>query len=229
MLESLRSIKPITLREQVFDEIQRAILELRLKPGDHIREQEIAKALEVSRAPVREALVLLERDGLVKISPNRGCFVRKFNKKDIREIFALRIGLENLAARLIIDKLTEQDFEYLEALIQEQRESIAMHDTTEASTADLAFHLYLVNLADNSRLLRSWQSIAMQYTLLRWYTQTTGLDQNRGWAIKSHQAILEGLRARDVDQVAHVNWDINNRMADLCVEAYLLYRGQGQG
>ncbi len=113
-------VKAITLRDLVYDQIRQAILERRLKPGDHMREQELTKMLSVSRTPLREALGLLERDGLVVNYPNRGWFVTKFSSAEISEIFVLRSGLESMAADLMIDRLNEEDLAELEAMIEAQ-------------------------------------------------------------------------------------------------------------
>lgn len=225
-VKALNSIKPITLREQVFEEIQRAILEKRIKPGDHIREQELTESLQVSRTPVREALVLLERDGLVEISPNRGCFVRRFDERDIREIFELRTALENLAAHLIVDRLQEHDFEYLEDLIQQQADSTARQAQTRVNQLDLEFHRYLVKLADNSRLLRSWQVTAMQYTVLFSYLDAPFLAAGKVLMLESHRAILSALRNRNAAQVAEVNWNTNAEVAQRCIQCYRLQQAQ---
>lgn len=93
----LSQIRPISLREQVVEQVRTAIIEGRLKPNDHITEATLTSQLGVSRTPVREALILLEREGLVVESPNRGCFVRAFTEGDIRDIFSMRTTLENFA------------------------------------------------------------------------------------------------------------------------------------
>lgn len=221
-MKALNSIKPVTLREQVFDEIQRAILEKRLKPGDHIREHELTESLQVSRTPVREALVLLERDGLVYISPNRGCFVREFDERDICEIFELRTALENLAAHLIVNRLQETDFQYLEELIQQQADLTARHVQTRVGQLDLEFHRYLVYLADNSRLLRTWQVIAMQYTVLFSYLDESSRVSGKELMLESHRGILMALRNRDAARVAEVNWRTNEEVAKRCIQCYRL-------
>lgn len=222
MAKVLNSIRPVSLRDQVFDEIQRAILEKRLNPGDHIREQELTKLLQVSRTPVREALVLLERDGLVEISPNRGCFVRNFSDDDIREIFELRTGLENLAASLIVDKLQESDYAYLEELIQRQADSNARHDQTQVGQLDLEFHRYLVRLAGNARLLRTWQVNAMQFTVLFSYLDDSLQGVDKQLMLESHRAILDALRRRDAHEVAQVNQRTNQAVSQLCIRCHHL-------
>lgn len=221
---SLNSIKPVSLRDQVFDEIQRAILEKRLSPGDHIREQELTRLLQVSRTPVREALVLLERDGLVCFSPNRGCFVREFDEDDIREIFELRTGLENLAATLIVDRLQEADFAYLEELIRRQADCNARHEQIQVGLLDLEFHRYLVRLAGNARLLRTWQVNAMQFTVLFSYLDDSVYSTDKKPMLESHRAILDALRRRDAQEVSGVNRRTNQEVAQWCIRCHHLQR-----
>lgn len=225
-MKRLNSIKPVSLRDQVFEEIQRAILEKRLSPGDHIREQELTKLLNVSRTPVREALVLLERDGLVDISPNRGCFVREFNERDIREIFELRTALESLAASLTVDRLQESDFAYLEELIQRQADSNARHAQTEVSRLDLEFHRYIVRKADNSRLLRTWQVNAMQFTVLFSYLDDSLQGADKRLMLESHRSILDALRRRDAQEVARVHQRTNQEVTQLCIRCYRVQQAQ---
>lgn len=221
MLEKvLKSIIPITLRDQVFEEIQRAILDKQLKPGDHIREQALTDLLQVSRTPVREALALLERDGLVTISRNRGCFVRSFNEVDIREIFEMRTALENFASALIIEHIQKCDFDYLEQLIQRQIELVSHPDQPEVGQLDLEFHKYLMRLAGNSRLFRTWQIIAMQYTLLFNYFEKELLRANKQLMLDSHREILAALRKRDLAQVSDVNQRVNRQVAQHCLDSY---------
>lgn len=225
-MKALNSIRPITLREQVFEEIQRAIVEKRLKPGDHIRENELTELLQVSRTPVREALVLLERDGLVYISPNRGCFVREFDEDDIREIFELRTALENLAARLIVDRLQETDLHYLEELVQQQEYSTSQRAQTQVNLLDLEFHKYMVKLAGNSRLLRTWQVNAMQYTVLFSYLDEASRASGKVLMLESHHSILAALRRRDAAEVAEVNWRTNQEVAERCIHCYQMQKAQ---
>ena len=222
MVNGMKSIRPVTLREQVFEEIQQAILEQRLKPGDHIREHELTKLLQVSRTPVREALVLLERDGLVEIAPNRGCFVREFDAQDIREIFAMRTALEDMAAELIVGQLGPQQLAYLEGMIAKQQAAgLTGPGSLVAGMVDLEFHKYLVTLAGNSRLLRTWQAIAIQYTIVFSYLDSVATTDGRRLAIESHQAILAALRDGDSARIGKINRIVNTQMAERCVAGYL--------
>lgn len=212
-------VKPITLRDQVYDQIRQAILERRLKPGDHMREQELTKMLSVSRTPLREALGLLERDGLVVNFPNRGWFVTKFTAEEINDIFVLRAGLENLAADLIIERLTDTEMAELQAIINRQAQALAdEQDLAALGVLDRAFHRRIVELSGNSRLLRMWQHISVQCAMAFNYQTITIPDYDHTLAITDHTAILDALRSRDPEKVHSVNNEINGRVAAQCIE-----------
>ncbi len=214
----LRNIAPVTLRDQVFDEIQLAILEKRLKPGDRIREQELTRLLNVSRTPVREALVLLERDGLVSTIPNRGAYVRQFNEQDIREIFTMRNALEDLAADLSISRIDDEHLAEMEANIASIEKMIGKSDRPSQGKLDLEFHRYLVSLSDNSRLIKYWRVIAVQYTAVSRYLDYTNFDQRT--VIKDHRSIIDAYRSHDLDKIHAVNRSINDAVVALCIEGY---------
>jgi DNA-binding GntR family transcriptional regulator len=219
--ESMLPIKPVSLRDQVYDAIRQAILDRRLKPGDHIRGQELTELLDVSRTPLREALGLAERDGLVQYVPNRGWFVTKFTPPEIREIFSIRCGLENLAADMIIDRLTEAEFAELTSQIAEFGRVILRNDAPLRSKLDLAFHQRLVELSGNQRLLRMWCNIAIQCSMVFNYHTVTIPDYDHWQGVRDHTAILDALRSRDPVAVHAVNDGINRRVADQCIAGFL--------
>ena len=144
MSNRFSKIPVLNLCDQVVIQIRSAIIEGRLKPGDHIREIDLTSELGVSRTPVREALILLEREGLIVAETNRGSFVRQFNEQDIHNIFTMRTNLENFAGELIIDKLADRDIAHLEHLITQQKLAIDTGDTKSIRRIDVSFHEYLV-------------------------------------------------------------------------------------
>ncbi len=152
--QPVAAIKPVSLRDQVYEELRQAIMDRRLKPGDHIREQELLPLLNVSRTPLREALALAERDGFVQYFPNRGWFVTQFTLAEIREIFVIRCGLENLAADLLIEHLTDNHIAELQAKIEDHDRILRLQDPKLRSKSDHNFHRRIVELANNARLLQ---------------------------------------------------------------------------
>ena len=193
----LRQVQPLNLRSQIEEEVREAILRGVFKPGERLPELLIANQLGVSRAPVREVLSALERDGLVVNIPRRGNFVIDFSETDIDEIYSLRLLLEIGALRRAISRFTEEDFEKMQELVNRLGEASKQEkDPLEVMMIDLAFHEHIYQVADHSRISEIWSRLRMQTQLLIGVTNSTHyIDQ----PMKLHQEILDALRARDLE------------------------------
>ena len=225
-MKFLSQIQSVSLREQVVEQVRSAIIEGRLKPGDHITEVILTEQLGVSRTPVREALILLEREGLVMFSPNRGAFVRAFQEDDIEDIFSLRTMLENFAAELCIHDLSDDDLARLEVMIDQQRQAIRQQDVRTARSLDMEFHRALIHAGGNRLLVRSWEEIVAQFALLLYLRASALPEFDESQAIRDHCAILEGYQARDLAAVQETNRYINQQVAEDCRRALRLLEEQ---
>lgn len=209
-------IQAVSLRQQVVEQIRTAIIEGRLKPNDHIVENSLTQQLGVSRTPVREALILLEQDGLVVSHPHRGVFVRNFTTQDVADIFSMRTALENFAGELIIDKLTEHDYRHLEQLIERQRQAITAEDYKVVRSIDVDFHAYIVNTSQHSLLIRNWKQIVAQIAAVLYLRAEAIPDYDEYLAVRDHTSIVDAYRARDLAALMAVNRQINQRVAGEC-------------
>lgn len=212
-------IRTVSLREQVAEQIRTAIIEGRLRPNDHVSEAALTEQLGVSRTPVREALILLEREALIVSVPNKGSFVRVFTEEDARGLFSMRTALENFAAELTIETLDQHDYEHLQELIEAQRKLISHNDFKKVRSADMAFHQYLIDKSGHPMLMRSWQEIVAQVAALLFLRAEDNPSYDEYLAIQDHQSILDAYRARSLEQVEHENRRINNRVAEECATA----------
>jgi DNA-binding GntR family transcriptional regulator len=212
----LSQIRPINLREQVVQQIRTAIIEGRIKPNDHITEANLTEQLGVSRTPVREALILLEREGLVVAAPNRGCFVRAFSKQDIGEVFSMRTTLENFAGQLIIDDLQTADFDHLYDAIEKQRAAIEREDFKQVRSIDMGFHQYLVTKSNHDLLIRNWTAIVAQIAAILYLRADAIADFDEYQSIKDHTAIVEAYQQHDLNRLTTLNTQINLRVAAEC-------------
>jgi DNA-binding GntR family transcriptional regulator len=226
-MKILSQIQPISLREQVVEQVRTAIIEGRLKPKDHITEAVLTEQLGVSRTPVREALILLEREGLVVFAPNRGSFVRAFNARDIDEIFAMRTMLENFAAERIINRLSEMEWAQLEELIEQQQRAIQRGDFKNVRSIDMQFHRSLIHQSDNLLLARSWEEIVAQIAALLYMRAEALPNYDELLAVRDHQAIVDGYRARDLAAVQSTNQQINSRVASECKQSLVILGEDG--
>ena len=141
------------LAEDVADRIREEILTGRVSHGERLVEVVIAEELGVSRGPVREALKLLNGEGLVTEEPHRGAHVTQVSCADVRDIFDLRAALEAGAARQIAARHTPSDVHALHRLVERLAEAARGGDMERALQADLAFHESVCQLTGNRRLV----------------------------------------------------------------------------
>ena len=98
----------LPLREVVFKTLRNAIIHGELKPGERLMEEKLAKSLEVSRTPVREAIRMLELEGLVVMLPRKGAEVARITVEDLQETLEVRMAVEDLAVRLASLRIDEE-------------------------------------------------------------------------------------------------------------------------
>jgi len=190
-------------RDQVLDRLRDAIVNGRFEPGAPLRERQIAEQLEVSRAPIREALLSLEKEGLVVTTPHRGSFVASFTDDDVVEIYTLRASLEQLAASRLEGRTTPSDLRELDDLVVQMDLRAADGDLRGLIRADHAFHRRLCELSGHRRLLEAWDVLALQVLALYTVTDVPDLmSRLYGYVEETgnrHRPIVSALRAGDID------------------------------
>jgi DNA-binding GntR family transcriptional regulator len=180
--ESMRSSG---LVERIRDELHRAIVSGRLAPGSTLTESVIATEMEVSRAPVREALRLLEESGLVDKTPNRPYRVAEFAESDLVDLASMRIALEELAVRLAVG--ADPDLGPAHLALEQMRAASDRGSTFEIIAADRAFHEALILAAGNPRLTAAYTRLRDQIQLALLANLTDGTS------------VLGGIHERHVD------------------------------
>jgi DNA-binding GntR family transcriptional regulator len=185
-----------SLTGEVVERLRKAILSGELAEGTPLPEAQTSQKLDVSRVPVREALVELERQGLVAFDRNGRACVRAFDASDIQEILSLRAALQTMAARLAAARFTDQDRSRLEDILSRAE---GTHELTPFSALDAAFHDEVVAIAGNSRLLRVWNDLRAQMELwlsrLHRERESTRHDVREA-TLRSHREMLEVLATR---------------------------------
>ena len=146
------------------DALRAAILDGRLEPGVRLKEIPLAEQLGISRGPIREALRLLERDGLIELIPNRGAIVPEVKALDVLEVYALRASLGSLALQksMLEDRFPTADLEHALGLL---RTAVANHDARRAADADLAYQSAIIAGSGLPRAIREWDRLTWQVRL----------------------------------------------------------------
>ncbi len=186
-----------SLSGYVATNIREAIEAGSLKPGDRLVEADIAAQMGISRAPVREAIQLLEQEGFVTSTPRRGTFVVQLERQDIEEIYSLRSALEGLAIKLAMPRITSVEIDELEALVADMCQAADARDMSRLVETDLEFHRRIVVQAGHSRLLQDWLRMSTQLRLF--LAIKDQLYENPRDVAESHGPVLDALRAHDVE------------------------------
>ena len=192
-------IQQSTLADEVASRLRNAIITGQLAPGAKLTEAALAVQMGVSRSPVREALHRLEREGVVVRRTSRTSTVWEPDEADVDDIIQLRDSLESLAYEIVINDLTEQDFNQLEAVLVEYGQALTDIRLMDAIRLDRRFHEYICMKSNRSRLIAFWQQIMIQWEVLHFLTARRGLavigaEKN----LAHHHSILDTLRQRDL-------------------------------
>lgn len=172
-----------------------AIREGAYKPGDRLREEEVAARFGMSRTPVREGLGRLQEKGLVEAASGRGLAVATLNMQQVLELYAMREEAEGAAARFAAQHITAVEIENMERLNEEFL--AASGDPVAAAQINRMFHARLYDAARNRYLRQALDDLQDSIALL---PETTFVEPGRAEvAYKEHRAIIDSLRKRAAD------------------------------
>ena len=193
--------KVTSLRHKISDEIRNAIFQGKLKPGDRLREVEIAKQMGVSRGPIREAMRMLEQEGLLFSQPYKETMVADISTEEVHQVLIpIRLTIETFAIRKALPQLDSVHLEQLRVIVSDMKEAARQNNLSRLVEHDLAFHEYLLNLAKMPVLLNTWMSV---YNRIRIYFLQQGqaygdLDE----LCHEHEILLRAIEAGDADKAA---------------------------
>lgn len=190
----LDSYKP--LREIVCDALRAAIKDGILKPGERLMEIPLAEELGVSRTPIREAIRILEQEGFVVMIPRRGTYVADLSLKDVAEVFELRSVLEELAAELAAERITNEEIEALEQHLVEINKYMENQDLEKVVSADITFHEILYKASRNKRLVEMISNLREQTLRFRTLSMSQSGRLAKTW--DEHRRLVEAIANRDV-------------------------------
>lgn len=187
------------LRDQVHDTLHARISDGRLRPGERLFEQDIAAELGISRVPVREAIRMLQSEGLVEVQPRRrGVFVRSLGRRQVEELFDVREALEVLAARLAAERAHSDAVTRMGKLAAEAREAWESDDVETMSRANSAFHDELVLLSDNELLASMLEPLQGR---LAWLYR---LNREPGRVCTEHEELHAAIAEGNAERAAEV-------------------------
>jgi len=178
--------------------LRESILDGEFRPGQPLIETELASQLQISRAPLREAMRVLSAEGLLETVPYRGTTVKALTKTDIEELYSLRGVLESFAIQRIIARNEANDMAHLKSIYANMLDAAEKGDLKRLNVEDQVFHTTLIELSYHSLLLSIWNMVSMrvrQVMALR-NQQNNNITQ----IAYNHLPILEAMIARDSER-----------------------------
>jgi DNA-binding GntR family transcriptional regulator len=209
---------PQLLRERVYEALEAGIVDGSLPPGSHLREDDLAKQLGVSRNPVREALQQLMYEGLVDHRQGKGIFVHAPNLREVEEVFHVRALLESDSARLAAQNISTEGLEELERLLELGATAVREQNAQSLLELNERFHHAILTASDNSVMAKMMVTLQRR---IRWYFARVVVNRSGGsW--DQHEAIYRAIRAGDAqkagelmaEHVRHTGLAIRDRITE---------------
>lgn len=195
------NIKKSHVSDQVLSVLRKKIMLNELNEGDHLKEAELSKELAVSRGPIREAIAVLETEGLVERLINGRTVVRNFSIKDIRNLYQSRILLEEYALSHIDSEKWEEDKWKLYDCVDQMQD--AHNKGIRDIESDINYHALLVSMTNNKTLIQLWNSLkGIILTLIDVTSKYVQPQQEK--IVDLHRQVLDKLDNGDVERAKEI-------------------------
>lgn len=192
----------LPLREVVFNTLRNAIVHGEFEPGERLMEVTLAKRLGVSRTPVREAMRMLELEGLVVMIPRKGAEVARITEKNLRDSLEVRMALEELAAGLACQRIDAGGRERLKTACIRFREAISSKLVPAIVDADVEFHNVIFDVTNNDRLVNISQSLREQF--YRYRVEYVKDFSYHDKLVSEHDALTNAILSGDVEKAKEI-------------------------
>lgn len=188
--------EPMSLDQRAYVCLKEMIFQYKLVPGQKLLSQDLGDRIGVSRTPVKNALNLLEREGFVRLIPNKGFYMVELSRHEAEELFEVREALETMAVRKAIEMFTDESFAELTRKKEVYEAAVEQQLTRGRFFLDRDFHLQIAIMGKNETLVKHMQQ-AMELSFLK--HRMEGLSQQRGFSVRQeHNAIWRAIGERDV-------------------------------
>ena len=182
----------LPLRDVVFHTLREAILRGDLRPGERLMEIQLANKMGVSRTPIREAIRMLEQEGLAVTMPRKGAEVAKMTLKGMEDVLEIRAALDELASQLASERITEEQLVRLEEKKKDFEISLKSGNVRQIAEADVNFHDVIYEATKNPKLVNLLNNLREQ--VYRYRVEYLKNAENYPILIREHEAIYQSLK-----------------------------------
>lgn len=182
----------------LYAQLKEMTVNFRLRPGERLNEVALARELDASRTPLREALNRLVAEQLLDFQPGRGFFCRELDAQTIFDLYEVRAVLEENSVRLACERASDEAIQSLAANEYADGLIYAGRTIGAATAADEAFHIALARLSGNNEIVRQLEHINERIRYIRWVDMAAAVVRTKG----EHKHIMSALKKRDADEAA---------------------------
>ncbi|MCX7712010.1 MAG: GntR family transcriptional regulator [Clostridia bacterium] len=190
---NLNDYKP--LREVIFNTLREAIIVGELKPGERLMEVQLAEKMGVSRTPVREAIRMLELEGLVNMLPRKGAHVAELSVKDIMDVLEVRASLDGLATALAANRITEEEIKSLKHVQNQFANYVEKENLQGSIKKDVEFHEIIYRSSRNDKLIQIVNNLREQVQRFRVIYLKDYVSPKE--LIKEHAEIVDAITSKN--------------------------------
>lgn len=191
-------VKKTTLKEQVYDYLKNAIIMGEIAPGERLIEEKISDTLKVSRSPIREAVRMLEKDGLLNVNATGGVTVVNPSTEDYRNLYEIRVEMESLAAYYAAQRRSQDEVALMASYIEAMKAEVGAKNLKELLDVNFKFHESIVYASRNPFL----ETMTLQLRGVNSFYRKAILERNPGYtrdALEDHEEIFQAIVDRDQD------------------------------
>lgn len=211
-----------SLVAQIACEVGAEIVEAVIAPGDDLNTVELARRYDTSRTPVREALILLENEGLVDIAPRRRPRARVHSIAEVREVYRTRAVLFDLMAADVADRSTKEDIDLLRSIVDRMKDACARGDVVAYSWLSVEFHDNNSRLSGNATAKRIHDSLLLRTLAIRRLALSQPMRMER--SLDDHIQLIKAYENRD-SNLASAILGANHTASYLALEAHFAQTG----
>ncbi len=187
--------KPVGLTDWAYERIKGSILNLDYVPGAQLQIERLSDLLGISRTPIREALLRLEQDGLVRVAPRVGYFVSDVSRRDLEELYEIRELLESRAIKQSVENMTDDDLDRIDQLLEASAAAVDENNIDRFLEIEIDFHNFLTYHSGNQRLISILESF--QDLTYRWRKLSLRSAESPKLSLVEHEVIADAVRNRD--------------------------------
>ena len=207
----------LDLKEYVYHEIKKRLINNTIKPGERLWEDKIAEELGVSRTPVREAINRLVAEKFIENRSHKGIFAAEISKEDLDNMLDVRIALETLSVKECCKLIKDEEIEDLQRIYQDYSNKLINNEYIEASQLDSQMHKFIAQISKNKKLMEYINEIQDIFAYAR-TSQVKWTPSKVNRSLQDHKNLIEAISNRDKESaVKFIKKDIE-AMRDLLIE-----------